>query len=339
MVCDLCGADDCHYPSAKAVADAIGWWGWSGDMLKCVYDPNNCNADAFDYCNFYNKPNMACYAQCCDVPTNNCQLTNWCGYTTCTWTLTASNISDTSYGSSWSWVTTVAPSKNAVYAKVNSIDELIPSAATCSNQLADKSYVDNSINSVTAYYITKNAQGDQFATYAELSAATTFYSWGVVRTPTRNDYTIVVDDECHSDATTRYIYNSVWEYQYTVNESPLTTAQLNAINSGITAAKVSCYDCCMAQCCDIPTDNCQLCNGCWYTTCTGTLSSTNAWCNGQVLTQTSSWPTWCDPSWWDVVVSSQCCNILTSGTKLWAWCQCDYECLWTYDNNTIYLTL
>lgn len=29
---------------------------------------------------------------------------------------------------------------------------------------------------------------------------------------------------------------------------------------------------CKAQCCDIPTDNCQLANSCWYTTCTGTLT-------------------------------------------------------------------
>ena len=182
-------------------------------------------------------------------------------------------ISDTAYWSWWNACTTTAPSQHAVYAKVNSIDALIPVAATCSNQLADKDYVNNWINSVTAYYITKNAQGDQFACYAELAAATTFYSWGVERVPTRNDYTIVLDDECYSDATTRYIYNSGWEYQYTVNETALTCAQLNALNSGITSAKVSCYDNCMAQCCDIPTDNCQLCNGCWYTTCTWTISN------------------------------------------------------------------
>ena len=309
MVCDLAGADDSHYPTALAVANAISWWG-GGDMMKSVYDPNNHNADAFDYCNFTNTPTiptdncqlanscwyitnsaLSWYAKTCDIPTDNCQLANWCGYTTCTWTLTSSNISNTSYGSSWSWVTTVAPSKNAVYAKVNSIDALIPSAATCSNQLADKDYVNDSINSVTAFYITKNAQGDQFACYAELAAATTFYSGWVQRTPTRNDYTIVADDECYNDATTRYLYNSGWEFQYCINESPMTTAQINAINSWITCTKVSCYDCCMAQCCDIPTDNCQLtnwcgyvtsaaiptnncqlANGCWYTTCTWTIT-------------------------------------------------------------------
>lgn len=51
-----------------------------------------------------------------------------------------------------------------------------------------------------------------------------------------------MDDENHDHATTRYIYNSIWEYQYTVNETPLTQAQLNALNSGITAGKVSTYD-------------------------------------------------------------------------------------------------
>jgi hypothetical protein len=41
---------------------------------------------------------------------------------------------------------------------VDGINDLIPSAATSSNKLADKNYVDDSINSVAAYYITKNAQ-------------------------------------------------------------------------------------------------------------------------------------------------------------------------------------
>lgn len=126
---------------------------------------------------------------------------------------------------------------------VATINWKIPSAATDTNQLADKDYVNDSINSITAYYITKNAAGDQFATYLELSTASTFYSWGVVRTPTRNDYCIVQADENHDNATTRYIYqNNQWEFQYIVNETALTTAQLNALNSWITSGKVSTYD-------------------------------------------------------------------------------------------------
>lgn len=152
-------------------------------------------------------------------------------------------VSDIAYWPSWDWVTNIAPSKNAVYDKIDSIDALVPSAATPSNKLADKNYVDDSINQVAAYYITKNAQWDAFATYAELSSATTFYSWWVQRTPTRNDFCMVLADETHSGDCTRYSYqNSQWEYQYTINESPMTQAQVDAINSGITANKVNTYD-------------------------------------------------------------------------------------------------
>ena len=252
LVTSLTNPDDTHYPSAKAVSDAISWGG-AWDMLKSVYDPNNVNANAFDYNNFINTPT---------IPTDNCQLANWCDYATC-----------------------------------------------C--------YVNDSINSVTAYYITKNAQGDQFATYAELAAATTFYSGGVVRVPTRNDYTIVLADELHDDATTRYIYNSGWEYQYTVNETALTQAQLDAINSGITAAKVTCYDSCYAQCCDIPTDNCQLSNGCGYTTCTWTLSTCSDVISALWYTPYSSTnPSWYTTCTWtlqscDIACINGCC--LTNG--------------------------
>lgn len=152
-------------------------------------------------------------------------------------------VSDTAYGSWWDWQTAVSPSQNAVYDKIKTIDDVIPSTATSSNKLTDKNYVDDSINQVAAYYITKNAQWDAFATKAELTAATTFYSWWVVRTPTRNDYCIVLADETHSGYCTRYSYQGTqWEYQYTVNESAMTQAQLDALNSWITAAKVSTYD-------------------------------------------------------------------------------------------------
>ena len=166
-----------------------------------------------------------------------------------TWAVTINQVSDTAFWSSWDGVTWTAPSKNAVYDKVSGIDTSIstiewkiPSQATSTNQLADKAFVNSSINSVTAYYITKNANGDQFATHAELTSATTFYSGWVARTPTRNDYCIVADDEDHDHATTRYIYNSGWEFQYIVNETALTQGQLDALNSWITSGKVTSYD-------------------------------------------------------------------------------------------------
>ena len=102
----------------------------------------------------------------------------------------------------------------------------------------NKGYVDEQINTYAAYYITKNAAGDAFATRAELMAASTFYSGGVVRVPTRNDYCYVLSDENHDNATTKYIYNNGWEFQIVINETPFTQAQLDAINSGATAAKI-----------------------------------------------------------------------------------------------------
>ena len=39
--------------------------------------------------------------------------------------LTSSNISNTAYAASWDWKTTTAPSKNAVYDKINAMDTTI----------------------------------------------------------------------------------------------------------------------------------------------------------------------------------------------------------------------
>ena len=238
----------------------VNWWGWAwggwtGDMQKSVYDPNNIAKDAFDYDNFENTPDLSGYV---DWPASSTDedvvVFDWV-----TWKLIkdsgvklsskldASALSDNNYWWAWSWDTTHTPTKNALYTKIHTMDvEIwnkaadtsvvkltwnqtinwtktfwtspvvpskttaatntwtdiateaqvynvaqdvatinwkIPSAATSSNQLADKNYVDDGINSVTAYYITKNAQGDQWATYAELSTASTFYSWGVARVP------------------------------------------------------------------------------------------------------------------------------------------------------------
>ena len=123
---------------------------------------------------------------------------------------------------------------------IDNIEAKIPTQASSTNQLADKNFVNSSINNIAAFYITLNASGDAFETYAQLSTATVFYSGGQPRTPTRNDYCIVRTDENHNNATTRYIYQvSQWEFQYIVNDSPFTAAQLSAINSGITNTLVT----------------------------------------------------------------------------------------------------
>ena len=58
---------------------------------------------------------------------------------------------------------------------------------------------------------------------------------------TNNDYAVVLDDESQSDECWRYVYvaGTGWQAQYRINETPLTSAQLAALNSGATASNIS----------------------------------------------------------------------------------------------------
>lgn len=60
---------------------------------------------------------------------------------------------------------------------------------------------------------------------------------------------------------------------------------------------------------------------------------------GYVVTKTVSGYEWAAPSGWDVMVSSQSWNILTSWMKIWAWTEADYWNLGTYDSNCLYLVI
>ncbi len=189
----------------------------------------------------YNGTTMTGNTNIPAVPTKTSQLNNDSGFvnnTDLTNAISNHNTSGTAHSDIRNSITSLSNS-------VTAIQNVIPTAATANNKLTDKNYVDDSINSVTAYYITKNAAGDAFATKAELNSATVFYSGGVVRIPTRNDYCIVEADESKrdpitgEDPTTRYIYNNGWEFQYIVNKTALTADQLAALNSGVTAADVT----------------------------------------------------------------------------------------------------
>ena len=132
--------------------------------------------------------------------------------------------------------------------QVNGIEAKIPSAATSENQLADKAFVNSSINNYAAFYLTKNANGDAFETHGEMLLTGKFWNAGVERIPTKNDYLVVLQDETKTSAlgvypTTRYVYQGEWptgqfEFQYIVNNTALTQAQVDAINSGITKSIV-----------------------------------------------------------------------------------------------------
>ena len=131
-----------------------------------------------------------------------------------------------------------ASNKLALESIVDEIDAKIPTQASAQNQLADKDFVNSSIGTNTANYISDN--GEPFTSVAALEA----YSGTV----TNNDYAFVTG----TDAAGNIYYdrykatvsgaNVSWAKEYRLNNSRFTAAQWAAISSGITAAKVAQYD-------------------------------------------------------------------------------------------------
>jgi len=125
-------------------------------------------------------------------------------------------------------------------ADVEAIEQKIPNQASSTNQLADKAFVNSSINSAAAFF--RGAFPTRAALFAVAWQSTDPQAENYV---SNNDYAYVADDETHNDEAWRYIYvfqpggtGNGWQPQFRVNESPLTAAQLAALNSGATAALI-----------------------------------------------------------------------------------------------------
>lgn len=116
------------------------------------------------------------------------------------------------------------------------INGKIPAAASPSNQLADKAYVADSITQGTAIF-----RGSYASRAALLAVAWQTTDPTANYYVSNNDYAVVLDDETQNDECWRYIYvaGTGWTAQYRINESPLTNAQLAALNSGVTAETVA----------------------------------------------------------------------------------------------------
>ena len=114
---------------------------------------------------------------------------------------------------------------------IATINGKIPEQASSSNKLADKSFVNSSIATNTAYFI------GTFNSLADLEA----YSGDL----TNNDYAFVVTTDVQGNTVyNRYKYNAeqeAWLFEYALNNSSFTAAQWAAIQSGITAALVTSY--------------------------------------------------------------------------------------------------
>ena len=130
---------------------------------------------------------------------------------------------------------------------ISTINGLIPSQATTSNQLADKAFVNSSVQTATA-----NFRGN-WTDWSDVPSVATDYpvDYAGNKTPTVNDYLVVQDVSDYTldtlEGTWRFKYSgswaddgkSGWLPEYQVNETPLTQAQLDALDSGITAADVT----------------------------------------------------------------------------------------------------
>ena len=121
--------------------------------------------------------------------------------------------------------------------EVQEIKDLIPNQASPENQLADKNFVNSSISTNTANYISNN--GQPFTSVEQLEA----YSGAV----SNNDYAFVTGtDSAGNTFYDRYkatVSEGVvsWAFEYRLNNSSFTAAQWAAIESGITAALVASY--------------------------------------------------------------------------------------------------
>ena len=128
--------------------------------------------------------------------------------------------------------------------RITSIEEKIPNQASSTNQLADKAFVNSSIQQMAANRVTYDAQGSPFPTRAILLSSQTYYHNGAVYTPDEHDYALVTADEGaptpFTGGQTRFEWTgSGWEYAYGINERPFTSEEWSAIESGITAEKVA----------------------------------------------------------------------------------------------------
>lgn len=129
---------------------------------------------------------------------------------------------------------------------ISTINGKIPSAASTTNQLADKAYVDDAIQTNSAHF-----RGN-WATWADVPTDVNDYPAddSGSKTPTVNDYMVVRDASGYTGETLegvwQFVYTGVWstngkngwEPKFQINETPFTQAQLDAINSGATTTNI-----------------------------------------------------------------------------------------------------
>ena len=128
----------------------------------------------------------------------------------------------------------------------NAINAKIPAAASPQNQLADKQFVNQSIQTATAVFRgTYNLVSDLHLEVGATRAAIIAALGATISSADNNDYCFVQIPTATATPTEiaaidRYKFNgSAWAFEYTLNNSGFTAAQWDAINSTITSGLVA----------------------------------------------------------------------------------------------------
>lgn len=139
---------------------------------------------------------------------------------------------------------------SALSGRIDAINSKISSSASPTNKLVSNSEMNEAIALVEAKQLYKTATQAQFASRAELLAATTFYNAdGSIATPTKNDVAYVLADEDHDGKSAKYVIASlnssgkpVWGFVLTFADIAFTDSQWDSINSTATASKIAAYE-------------------------------------------------------------------------------------------------
>ena len=216
--------------------------------------------------------------------------------------LDASALSDNNYWWAWNGDTTHTPTKNALYTKIHTMDVEIW------NKAADNTVVKLSWNQTIAWTKT-------FSTSPVVPAKSTDAA--------NSDTAIATEAQVYKKQdklATQTAYTSKWTSTKVPTITTNTLWQVTGINETNIAFPVTSVN--------------------WNTWAVTVSEFTPSWTatTGYVVTKTNNGYEWAAPSGW-IGISSQSNNILTSWATIRAWSQSDYESLWSYDNNTVYLTI
>ena len=341
MVCSLTGADNDHYPSAKAVADAISCsGGWDVMWPSCSTDGN---VVLFDW-----ATGKCIKDSWVSLSSKQDALTAWANIDLTCAKVSATNtyiVTESNSCTTYTWEKWVAP-YNTSYCYTNicinpaswikwqewsiytfDINTQMLATSACRNvrvKIGDGDYIPvmwtSAVLAWCSYFTKANIRQYQYSTKYQACWAlhlftdsnTTYTAMTTTEATTGTCACGRVVPACVLKCAINYFapisdtaYWSSWDWKTT------TAPSQNAV-----------YDKIEAVVCAIPTDNCQLANWCGYTTCTWTISN----CAGII---SALWytpynctnPAWYTTCTWTLVASdlncyAKCCDIPTDNCQL-----------------------